>query len=405
MNSEEFARRLCSWQREKGRQNLPWFTSDPYRRWLSEIMLQQTQVSVVRDYFSRFLQAFPTVDDLAEASEEDVMRLWAGLGYYSRARNLHKAAKEIAAAGRFPQTRAAWEKLPGVGSSTAAALASFCNGEVAAVCDGNVKRVLARIFALSAPINQSKTAKLLQQRAEALVSRTDPGCYNQAMMDLGAMLCTRTTPKCEQCPVGEFCKASRQGNPLDYPVKAPAKPRRTALVHALLCVEIKEEEQTVDRLCSGINNYVIKLSSLSLNEKEHQHVASILQILSDIERVSDYCENISEFAETLTERKAVFTEIGTKEMREMIETCADSFKYAVEAFTENDKDKAMKVIEKESQADDLEIRLRTEHMKRLANNQCNTDAGIVYLDALVALERISDHSRNIAEEVLTASCP
>lgn len=168
-------------------------------------------------------------------------------------------------------------------------------------------------------------------------------------------------------------------------------------------LEIKEEEQTVDRLCSGINNYVIKLSSLSLNEKEHQHVASILQILSDIERVSDYCENISEFAETLTERKAVFTEIGTKEMREMIETCADSFKYAVEAFTENDKDKAMKVIEKESQADDLEIRLRTEHMKRLANNQCNTDAGIVYLDALVALERISDHSRNIAEEVLTAS--
>ena len=159
----------------------------------------------------------------------------------------------------------------------------------------------------------------------------------------------------------------------------------------------------MDRLCSGINNYVIKLSSLSLNEKEHQHVASILQILSDIERVSDYCENISEFAETLTERKAVFTEIGTKEMREMIETCADSFKYAVEAFTENDKDKAMKVIEKESQADDLEIRLRTEHMKRLANNQCNTDAGIVYLDALVALERISDHSRNIAEEVLTAS--
>ena len=94
MNSEEFARRLCSWQREKGRQNLPWFTSDPYRRWLSEIMLQQTQVSVVRDYFARFLQAFPTVDDLAEASEEDVMRLWAGLGYYSRARNLHKAAKE-----------------------------------------------------------------------------------------------------------------------------------------------------------------------------------------------------------------------------------------------------------------------------------------------------------------------
>ena len=164
MNSEEFARRLCSWQREKGRQNLPWFTSDPYRRWLSEIMLQQTQVSVVRDYFARFLQAFPTVDDLAEASEEDVMRLWAGLGYYSRARNLHKAAKEIAAAGRFPQTRAAWEKLPGVGSSTAAALASFCNGEVAAVCDGNVKRVLARIFALSARSEERRVGKECRSR-------------------------------------------------------------------------------------------------------------------------------------------------------------------------------------------------------------------------------------------------
>lgn len=167
-------------------------------------------------------------------------------------------------------------------------------------------------------------------------------------------------------------------------------------------LEIKEEEDTVDRLCSGITNYVVKLSSLSLNEKEHHEVASILQTLSDIERISDYCENISEFAETLTERKAVFTDVGRAELREMAEVCAESFRYALEAFVENDKEKAMKVIEKESQADDLEIKLRTGHMQRLANNQCNTDAGIVYLDALVALERISDHSRNIAEEVLTA---
>ena len=167
-------------------------------------------------------------------------------------------------------------------------------------------------------------------------------------------------------------------------------------------LEIKEEEDTVDRLCSGITNYVVKLSSLSLNEKEHHEVACILQTLSDIERISDYCENISEFAETLTERKAVFTDVGRAELKEMAEVCAESFRYALEAFVENDKEKAMKVIEKESQADDLEIKLRTGHMQRLANNQCNTDAGIVYLDALVALERISDHSRNIAEEVLTA---
>ena len=130
---------------------------------------------------------------------------------------------------------------------------------------------------------------------------------------------------------------------------------------------------------------------------------SILQTLSDIERISDYCENISEFAETLQERKAEFSEIGTAELREMINVCIDSYVYAIEAFEENSKEKAMKVIEKESQADDLEIRLRSEHMKRLATNQCNTDAGIVYLDALVCLERISDHSRNIAEEVLTVA--
>ena len=165
--------------------------------------------------------------------------------------------------------------------------------------------------------------------------------------------------------------------------------------------EIKEEETTVDRLCRGITDYIVKLSTLALNEKEHHQVASVLQILSDIERVSDYCENISEFAETLNERKAVFSDVGRAELQEMAVVCAESFRYAIEAFIGNDKGKAMKVIEKESQADELEIKLRSGHMQRMANNQCNTDAGIVYLDALVALERISDHSRNIAEEVLT----
>ncbi len=167
--------------------------------------------------------------------------------------------------------------------------------------------------------------------------------------------------------------------------------------------DIKEDESTVDKLCKGITDYTIRLSSLSVNEKEHQRLASLLQILSDIERISDYCENMTEFAETLKDRNATFTATGTQEMKEMIEICADSYRYALEAFVENSKEKAMKVIEKESQADDLEIRLRSGHMKRLADNKCNTDAGIVYLDALVCLERISDHSRNIAEEVLTVS--
>lgn len=245
MDAERFAILLCHWQKEEGRRDLPWFTPDPYRRWLSEVMLQQTQVPVVMGYFERFLQAFPTVQSLAGAAEEDVMRLWSGLGYYSRARNLHKAAQIVTQTGGFPQTSAQWQKLPGVGKSTAAALASFCNDEACAVCDGNVKRVLARLFAIAEPIDVSTTDKRLQQLAQYLVSRTEPGTYNQAMMDLGAMLCTRHSPRCVRCPVQEFCRAFAAGNPEDYPRKSPAKPKKKVLVHALLHVQGSGEEACV----------------------------------------------------------------------------------------------------------------------------------------------------------------
>lgn len=163
---------------------------------------------------------------------------------------------------------------------------------------------------------------------------------------------------------------------------------------------LKEEETTVDKLSAGITNYAIKLSALQISEKEHQDVAHLLQLVSDIERISDYCENISEFAETLYEKKVAFSEIGSSQLKEMLDVCIDSYKYALEAFEEKSKEKALKVIEKETQADDLEITLRSRHIKRLTNNQCNTEAGIVFLDTLVCLERISDHARNIAEEVL-----
>ena len=163
---------------------------------------------------------------------------------------------------------------------------------------------------------------------------------------------------------------------------------------------LKEEETTVDKLSAGITNYAIKLSALQISEKEHQDVAHLLQLVSDIERISDYCENISEFAETLYEKKVAFSEIGSSQLREMLDVCIDSYKYALEAFEEKSREKALKVIEKETQADNLEITLRSRHIKRLTNNQCNTEAGIVFLDTLVCLERISDHARNIAEEVL-----
>ena len=167
-----------------------------------------------------------------------------------------------------------------------------------------------------------------------------------------------------------------------------------------MILEIKEEENTVDRLCGGITDYLIRISTLAINEKEHQRVASLLQIVSDIERVGDYCENISEYAEDLKARKASFSEVGVREMREMLEICSGSFTCAVEALEEKDREKALAVIDKESRADDMEVRMRTAHMKRLADKECSQEAGIVFVDTLAGLERISDHARNIAEEVL-----
>ena len=166
---------------------------------------------------------------------------------------------------------------------------------------------------------------------------------------------------------------------------------------------LKEDEDTVDKLCAGITDYAVKLSTMQISEKEHETVARLLQILSDVERVSDYCENISEYAETLLQKKVAFSDIAREHMEEMMSETIDSYRYSIEAFKEGSTQKALKVIEKETKIDELELRLRTKHIARLADNKCNTEAGIVFLDALVGLERISDHARNIAEEVLKGS--
>ena len=163
---------------------------------------------------------------------------------------------------------------------------------------------------------------------------------------------------------------------------------------------LKDDETKVDKLCAGITEYAIKLTRLQISEKEHEYVSRMLQIISDIERISDYCENIAEAAEELIDKKLEFSEIGKEELQEMINVCADAYVYAIDAFVKNDKDLALKVIENETRADDMEIKLRSKHIKRLANNQCNTETGIIFLDTVLWMERISDHSRNIAEEIL-----
>jgi A/G-specific adenine glycosylase len=225
---------LVRWQREHGRHGLPWQgTRDPYRVWLSEIMLQQTQVSTVLAYYDRFLQHFPNVQTLARAPLDEVLGLWSGLGYYSRARNLHRAAQQwVAHWGQgSPTTAQEWQTLSGIGPSTAAAIAAFCFGEKVSILDGNVKRVLARLLAFDGDLAQVRHEQQLWQHAQALLpesaSHEEMVHYTQGFMDLGATVCRRTQPQCLLCPAQDLCQAHRQQRPLAFPVKTRKLQRRT----------------------------------------------------------------------------------------------------------------------------------------------------------------------------------
>jgi A/G-specific adenine glycosylase len=229
-----FAGRVVRWQQSHGRSQLPWQdTRDPYRVWLSEIMLQQTQVATVLDYYARFLQRFPDVRALALASDDEVLALWSGLGYYSRARNLHRCAQEVAArfGGEFPRSAEQLQTLPGIGRSTAAAIAAFCFGERAAILDGNVKRVLSRVLAFGGDLASSANERALWSHAESLLPERDLAetmpRYTQGLMDLGATVCLARNPSCLICPVREMCAGHREGDPQRYPVKT-RKLKRTA---------------------------------------------------------------------------------------------------------------------------------------------------------------------------------
>jgi len=228
------ADKLLAWYDRHARE-LPWRVGpaeiargkrpDPYRVWLSEIMLQQTTVAAVKDYFAKFTAKWPDVAALAAASEDDILKAWAGLGYYSRARNLKKCADAVVAkhGGQFPETAAGLRDLPGIGDYTSAAIAAIAFNEPAAVVDGNVERVIARLHAIETPLPEAK--KNIRRLKQALTPAGRPGDFAQAMMDLGATLCTPRRPACLHCPLRDGCRALEEGDPERFPVKPPKKPK------------------------------------------------------------------------------------------------------------------------------------------------------------------------------------
>lgn len=236
MHPSTLALRLIAWQKCHGRHDLPWQgTGDPYRIWLSEIMLQQTQVSTVIPYYQRFLEYFPELAALAVAPLPRVIEAWAGLGYYARARNLHRCAQQVMEqhGGHFPTTPEALSELPGIGRSTAAAIAAFAFGQRAAILDGNVKRVLCRHFGIAGFPGTANTERMLWTLAESLLPHNDMATYTQSLMDLGATICTRSRPACSDCPLQASCLAKKENRQAELPtarLKPPLPERETTLV-------------------------------------------------------------------------------------------------------------------------------------------------------------------------------
>ena len=228
------AERVVAWQMASGRNHLPWQqTRDPYRVWLSEIMLQQTQVSTVLDYYARFLARFPDVAALAAAPQDEVMGLWSGLGYYTRARNLHRCAQQVVSehGGAFPRTAEVLATLPGIGRSTAGAIAAFCFSERVPILDANVRRVLTRLLGFDADLASAKNERVLWEHAQTLLPDRDllnaMPRYTQGLMDLGATVCVPRAPRCEVCPLNHVCVAFKNGDPERYPVKTRKLSRRS----------------------------------------------------------------------------------------------------------------------------------------------------------------------------------
>jgi len=274
----DFSKRLIAWQRVHGRHDLPWQRSrDPYPIWLSEVMLQQTQVGTVVPYFERFLKRFPNLTSLAISPLDEVLRLWAGLGYYSRARNLHRTAVTLLEehGGGFPRRRAALENLPGLGRSTAAAIAVFAFGAREAILDGNVKRVLARHFAVEGVAGNGAFEAKLWSLAESLLPVRGVRAYTQGLMDLGTAVCTRSSPVCERCPVESSCVARERGQVAAFP--APRRRKSVPVRSVAMLLLLRGGEVLLQaRPPHGIWGGLWSLPEMPIDADVRQHCADQL---------------------------------------------------------------------------------------------------------------------------------
>ncbi|WP_353170550.1 A/G-specific adenine glycosylase [Acinetobacter rudis] len=287
-----FSDALLHWYDQHGRHDLPWqVADDPYKVWVSEIMLQQTQVKTVLQYFDRFIQRFPDVETLGKAQWDDVAPYWAGLGYYARARNLHKAATLVTEQGTFPKTLEQWIALPGIGRSTAGALMSLGLRQYGVIMDGNVKRVLSRFYAIEDDLSKPVHERHMWQLAEELCPVQRNHDYTQAIMDLGATICTPKKPLCMHCPMQTHCKAHQQGIELQLPYKKPKKavPVKSAKVlviqsndhwlwqqrdaaglwGGLHCLPVIEQDHSFEQLCQQLDLKTVKHKTLISHSFTH----------------------------------------------------------------------------------------------------------------------------------------
>jgi A/G-specific adenine glycosylase len=324
-----FARSLLRWY-DRSRRDLPWrrLQGDPYAVWLSEMMLQQTQVATVLRYFDQFLDSFPTIDSLAAAAHDDVMRRWAGLGYYARARNLHRAAKEIVSShgGEIPRTVEGLVELPGVGRYTAGAVASIAFGAAAPVVDGNVARVLARCFGVAEDFKTPAGRATFWSLAESLLPARRCGDFNQALMELGATVCRPRSPACDACPLARRCVARLESRVAELPAAAPARPRRIA---RFLSIVVHSDDRILIRRrpTDGLWGGLWELPSVRVHGSERPRAALVAVLPDDLACRLGPLRRVGELTHELTHLRARFRLFGSTLRGRPIPDAANGFRW------------------------------------------------------------------------------